>query len=117
VTRPNYDEHPRGIAGVVTVEVPAVPFPGSTTDAAFYRSAAQHVRRGYTVGGSNLSATVATLLERVADGLEKDQAPAGIAGVDCPGCRDELYRLAGVPSAVERAVRPHLMSCEQAGLT
>jgi hypothetical protein len=65
----NYDDRPRGVAGVVTVAVPAIPFPGESSDAEFYLSAAQHVRGGYVVGGSNLSACVATLLERVVQEL------------------------------------------------
>jgi len=56
--------------GSVVVEVPVVPYPGASSQADFYRSAAQHVLGGYTVGGSNLSRAVGTLLHSVADRLE-----------------------------------------------
>jgi hypothetical protein len=71
-----YDDRPRGVAGIVTVAVPRIPYPGASSDAEFYLSAAQHVRGGYVVGGSNLSACVATLLERVAGELEPTPAEA-----------------------------------------
>jgi hypothetical protein len=56
----------------VSVEAPTIPFPGESTQAEFYLSAAQHVRGGYPVGGSNLSAAVAGLLDNVAVALTKD---------------------------------------------
>lgn len=54
----------------VTVDVPSVPYPGPRTDADFLRTVAWNLRHGYEVGGSNVTATVATLLDRVATALD-----------------------------------------------
>ena len=50
--------------GVVTVEVPSV-----HTDAHYFRTVAWNLRHGYPVAGSNVTATVAELLDRVATAL------------------------------------------------
>lgn len=54
---------------VVTVHVPPVAFPGGTSQA--YRSVSALLRGGYPVGGSNLTAAVATLLANIADALDR----------------------------------------------
>lgn len=54
------------------IDIPVIPYPGGSTQADFYRSAAQHVLGGYVVGGSNLSRAVGTLLHSVADRLEAE---------------------------------------------
>lgn len=61
---------PSATPGRVTIDVPSVPYPGSRTDAYFFRTAAWNLRNGYDLGGSNLRDTVAVLLDRVATGLD-----------------------------------------------
>ena len=61
----------------VTIPAPHVPFPGGRTDADFMRSAADHLERGYPVGGSNLTATVIRLLRDVAMALDGQTAATG----------------------------------------
>jgi hypothetical protein len=60
----------------VTIAPPSVPFPGSTTDAQFYRRAARNIRNGYWVGGSNATETMAAALDVIASALD-GQAPGG----------------------------------------
>lgn len=56
----------------VSVVVPSVPFPGPVSnDAYFYRRVALNLRNGYPVGGSNVTESVAELLTRVADELDR----------------------------------------------
>lgn len=58
------------LAGRVVITPPSVPHPGPRTDADFYRTAAWNLRHGYAVGGSNVTATVSTLLDTVATALD-----------------------------------------------
>ena len=59
----------------VTIPAPHVPFPGGRTDAAFMRSAADHLERGYAVGGRNVTETVIRLLRDVAVALDAAAKP------------------------------------------
>ena len=54
----------------VTIEVPEVPYPGGSTTPEFFRRAARNLRSRESVGGSNLRATIATLLERTAHAID-----------------------------------------------
>jgi len=72
----------------VTITVPSVPHPGpERTDAFYLRGAAWNLRHGYGVGGSNVTATVAELLDRVATAL--DGAPPR-AEDDTLRCRPDV---------------------------
>lgn len=63
----------------VTIDVPPVPYPGGLSDAHYLRVAARNLREGYPVGGSNVTETVAELLDRLAAALD---APVRA----CPVC-------------------------------
>ena len=56
----------------VMVDVPDVPYPGGRTTSQFLRTASRNLRCTYSVGGSNLRATIAELLERTAQALDID---------------------------------------------
>ena len=59
----------------LTIDIPEMPHKAAgSTDATYFRNGAGRLRDGYHVGGSNMRATVATILDRVADALE-NQAP------------------------------------------
>jgi hypothetical protein len=61
----------------VTVEVPTVPYSGGRPTQRDYRTAAANLRGRYSPGGSNVRATVAALLDRVAAAIdEAEQHPA-----------------------------------------
>ena len=54
----------------VTVDIPDVPYPGGRSTQHSFRKAAENLRLDYPAGGSNVRATIALLLDRVAEAMD-----------------------------------------------
>jgi hypothetical protein len=81
----------------ITVRAPEVAYPGGHPHQHYMRAAARNLREGYEVGGSNVKAAIASLLERVATAM--DETPdIPTATCQCPG--DDPDRCACPPNPV-----------------
>lgn len=79
---------------VVAIEAPHVPYgpqglPAMIADADYLEHAASNLERGFPVGGSNVTATVVTLLRSVSSAMREEQGKHWCAcAINAP--REEL---------------------------
>ena len=83
--QPATDDHNFPPDRRITIDAPAVPYPGGRNAQHFYRGAARKLRTGYDAGGSNVRDTIALLLDRTAAALDGlDAAPVAAPAVADP---------------------------------